>query len=80
MIAGNQRVNMVNEAEKETGRNALMFACYYGNTTSVELLAASDAVFQLVDNRGRCCLHYASMNEDQKLIDTIFLISKTSLN
>jgi ankyrin repeat protein len=36
---------MVNEAEKETGRNALMFACYYGNTTSVELLAASDAVF-----------------------------------
>lgn len=71
---------MVNEAEKATGRNAMMFASYYANTTCVELLAASDAIFQLVDQKGRCCLHYAAMNEDQKLIDTIFLIAKTSHN
>ena len=64
VLAGQERINMTNEAEKATGRNALMFACFYGNTNSVELLAASDAVFQLVDAKGRCCLHYAVMNED----------------
>jgi len=45
IVAGTNRVELVNQAEKSTGRNALMFACYYGNLTSVELLAASDACF-----------------------------------
>jgi hypothetical protein len=27
------------------------------------LLAASDASFQLTDQKGRCCLHYAAMND-----------------
>ena len=57
-----------------------MFACFYGNLACVELLAASDAVFQLVDKKGRCCLHYAAINEDQKLIETVFLMAKTNFN
>lgn len=55
-----------------------MFECYYGNLSAVELLAASDASFFLTDAKGRCCLHYAVMNDDQKLIETIFLMVKTS--
>jgi ankyrin repeat protein len=52
---------------------------YYNNLTAVELLAASDASFLLTDAKGRCCLHYAAMNDDQKLIETVFLMAKTSL-
>ena len=48
-MAGDERVRKVNMAEKETGRNSLMFASFYQNLDSVELLLASDAVPQLVD-------------------------------
>jgi ankyrin repeat protein len=78
VVAGTERIELVNQAEKASGRTALMFASYYSNLTSVELLAASDARFQLIDNKGRCCLHYAAINDNQKLIETIFLMSKTS--
>lgn len=63
VVAGQERIELVNKAEQETGRNALMFACYYSNLVAVELLAASDASFQLTDQKGRCCLHYAAMND-----------------
>jgi hypothetical protein len=45
VVAGLERINLVNQAEKDTGRNAIMFACYYSNLTAVELLSASDAIF-----------------------------------
>ena len=44
LVAGQERVSIVNKAEKEAGRTALMFASYYGNVDSVEFLAASDAI------------------------------------
>lgn len=78
IIAGQERIEAVNQAELATGRNALMFACFYANLSAVELLAASDASFFLTDSKGRCCLHYAAMNDDQKLIETLFLMAKTS--
>ena len=40
-----------------------MFASYYGNIDAVEFLAASDAVAQLADKRGRTCMHYAAQND-----------------
>lgn len=77
LMAGSERVKNVNLAEKETGRTALMFASFYGSLDAVELLTASDAIPQLLDSRNRSCLHYAALNDDTKLIETIFLMSKS---
>lgn len=63
LMAGDERVSTVNKAEDKVGRTALMFASYYGNVDSVEFLAASDAIAQIVDRKGRTCLHYAAMND-----------------
>lgn len=78
LMAGNDRVANVNKAEKTSGRTALMFASYYGNLDAVEFLAASDAVPQIVDVKGRSCLHYAAMNDNAQLIETIFLHAKAN--
>ena len=72
-----KRITKVNIAEAETGRNSLMFASFYSNLDAVELLAASDAVPQLIDKSGRSALHYAAINDNAKLIETIFLVAKT---
>ena len=77
-MAGNDRVKNVNLAEPEVGRTALMFASYYGNMDAVEFLAASDAVAQIVDKRGRSSLHYAAINDNAQLIETIFLHAKAN--
>ena len=58
----------------------MMFSAYYGNTDSVEFLAASDAVAQVFDKRGRSCLHYAAINDNAQLIETIFLHAKANPN
>ena len=57
-----------------------MFACYYGNLDSAEFLAASDAVAQYVDKKGRSCLHYAAINDNAQLIETLFLHFKANPN
>ena len=44
IIAGEERISKVNIAEKETGRNSLMFTSFYANLDAVEFLLASDAV------------------------------------
>jgi ankyrin repeat protein len=64
VVSGAERIAMVNQAELSTGRTALMFACFYGNLSAVELLAASDANFWFVDNKGRSCMHYATINDN----------------
>ena len=76
-MAGDERVKMVNLAEKETGRNSLMFASFYQNLDAVEFLLASDAVPQLVDLQGRSAMHYAAINDNAKLIETLFLVAKS---
>ena len=43
LMAGEERIRLVNTGEKSTGRTSLMFASFYANLDSVELLAASDA-------------------------------------
>ena len=78
LMAGQERIATVNKAEKETGRTSLMFSSYYGNLDAVEYLAASDAVAQMMDKRGRTCLHYAAMNDNAQLVETIFLHAKAN--
>ena len=78
LMAGNDRVKTVNKAENESGRTALMFSSYYGNVDAVEYLAASDAIAHLVDKKGRSCLHYAAINDNAQLIETIFLHAKAN--
>ena len=77
IMAGDERVKLVNLAEKETGRNSLMFASFYQNLDAVEFLLASDAVPQLVDQQGRSAMHYAAINDNAKLIETLFLVAKS---
>ena len=78
LMAGNDRVKNVNKAERDMGRTSLMFSSYYGNMDAVEFLAASDAVAQIVDKKGRSCLHYAAINDNAQLIETIFLHAKAN--
>ena len=80
LLAGDERIRTVNQAEAEAGRTALMFASYFANIDAVEFLAASDAVAQTVDKRGRSCLHYAAINDSAQLIETIFLHAKANPN
>jgi ankyrin repeat protein len=53
-----------------------MFAAFYSNIDAIELLAASDANFQLIDKFNRSCLHYAVQQDNSKLIQTVFLSCK----
>jgi ankyrin repeat protein len=57
-----------------------MFASFYANIDAVEFLAASDAVAQVVDKKGRSYLHYAAINDSAQLIETIFLHAKANPN
>ena len=57
-----------------------MYASYYANIDAVEFLAASDAVAQIIDKKGRSCLHYAAINDSAQLIETIFLHAKANPN
>jgi ankyrin repeat protein len=41
-----------------------MFAAYYNNQESIELLGASDAKFEIIDAFGRSALHYAALNDN----------------
>ena len=77
LMAGDERISKVNTAEKTTGRSCLMFSSFYANLDAVELLLASDAIPQLIDKTGRSALHYAAINDNAKLIETIFLVAKT---
>lgn len=54
-----------------------MFAAYYNNVESMELLAASDANFAIYDKFGRNCMHYACMQDNSKVINIIFMECKT---
>jgi hypothetical protein len=55
-----------------------MFAAYYNNLDNIELLSASEARFQLTDIKGRSCMHYAAINDSEKVITTIFISCKTA--
>lgn len=65
-------------ASDSNGRTCAMFAAFYNNLDAIEILAASDAVFQQIDNFGRTCLHYACMTDNSKIIETIFMECKTN--
>ena len=65
-------------ASDSNGRTCAMFAGFYNNLDAIEILAASDAVFQQIDNFGRTCLHYACMTDNSKVIETIFMECKTN--
>lgn len=80
LIAGEERLLTVNQAEADEGRTALMFASFYANLDAVEFLAASDASAQIIDKKGRSCLHYAAINDNAQLIETIFLHAKANPN
>ena len=55
-----------------------MYAAFYNNLDIIEILSASEARFQLTDAKGRNCLHYAALNDADKVMQTIFLVCKTS--
>ena len=55
-----------------------MFSSFYANLDAVEYLCASDASAQLVDGKGRSCMHYAAINDNAQLIETLFLHAKAN--
>jgi ankyrin repeat protein len=57
-------------------RNSLMFASFYGNVDMVELLVAAGAEINGTDSKFRTCLHYASMSDNSKLIEAVFIAFK----
>jgi ankyrin repeat protein len=72
LLAGEERIKKCNTVD-ENGRTPAMFAAYYNNLDNIELLSASEARFQLTDIRGRSCMHYAAINDSDKVITTIFI-------
>jgi ankyrin repeat protein len=56
----NKRVEQVDIGEESVGRTPLMFAAYYNDMESLEILVASNARVQLKDKKGRTAMHYAA--------------------
>lgn len=75
MLAGSERIKKVNAVDPNF-RSGAMFAAYYCNSDAVELLAASDANLMYVDNKGRTCMHYATLVDNSKVIETVFMSCK----
>ena len=76
MLKDSERQKKLDAAD-ENGKTCAVFAAYYGNLDSIELLAASDATFATFDKFGRTCLHYASMQDNPKIINVTFMECKT---
>ena len=57
-------------------RNACHFAAAHANVESLELLTAADAHIHFTDKYHRTAMHYAAMNNDSKVIETVFLAFK----
>ena len=77
MLSGADRIKKVNAVDNML-RSAAMFAAYYNNSDAIELVAASDANLMLMDSRGRTAMHYATLVDNSKVIETIFMSSKGS--
>lgn len=77
VLKGEDRINAVNSCDANL-RTSVIFAAYYQNTDALELLAASDANFSLIDKYGRTALHYATLIDNSKTIQTIFMAAKTN--
>jgi len=71
-----QKEAQVNEVDEEHGRSACFYAAYYGNIEALELLAASDARFNLTDKYHRTALHYAALNNQPKVVEAVVLAFK----
>ena len=50
-----------------------------GNTEMIQLLGATDQLrMNILDSRDRTCMHYAAIKGKQSLINTLFLLFKSS--
>jgi ankyrin repeat protein len=72
-----QRMRMIKEVD-EFYRNAFFYASAYGNLDSLELLAAADIDVHITDKFHRTSLHYAALNDNSKVIETVFMANKSS--
>ena len=71
------RSALINEIESETGRSALHFLAYAGETDMIQMLAATDLLkLNLLDARDRTCMHYAAIKGDSSLINCLFMLYK----
>jgi ankyrin repeat protein len=75
VLAGDKRHEKMNAVDSNL-RSPAMFAAFYSNSDAIELLAASDANLMLIDKNGRFCLHYATLVDNAKVLQTIFLSCK----
>lgn len=74
----NKRVEQVDIGEESVGRTPLMFAAYYNDMESLEILVASNARVQLKDKKGRTAMHYAAQTDFSKVLEALFLVAKAS--
>lgn len=71
------RAQKINETDIVTGRNALHYLSYIGNTDVIQLLGATDQMkMNVLDAYDRNCMHYAAIHGKSTLINTLFLLFK----
>ena len=75
---GGVRAQRINETDPATGRSALHYLAYLGNTDIIQLLGATDQLkMNGLDARDRTCMHYAAIKGKSTLINTLFLLFKS---
>lgn len=71
------RSSLINEIDNLTGRSALHFLSYAGETDMIQVLAATDLLkINMLDARDRTCMHYAAIKGDSSLINCLFMLYK----
>lgn len=72
------RRDKINETDLGTGRSALHYLAYMGNTEMIQLLGATDQLkMNILDSRDRTCMHYAAIQGKSTAINTLFLLFKS---
>ena len=71
------RAQKINQSDIASGRSALHYLSYMGNSSMIQLLGATDQMKMFyLDSRDRTCMHYAAIKGKTSLINTIFLLFK----
>ena len=71
------RAKKINQTDIASGRSALHYLSYMGNSSMIQLIGATDQLkMNMLDSRDRTCMHYAAIKGKNSLINTIYLLFK----